>query len=139
MVALQNWINQAREHWKEFRPSVYRGLTTAGILEASLRCAAEQTDLEMSQLTDRGYNEQEAWEMTREKYLFPPEEGSTLSQNDGRLYNPAGSLTDDLHAAIKSATRTIAVVPPTIRPAELKNALREELSVTTLPEEELDG
>jgi hypothetical protein len=74
MVAFGNWISQARNHWREFRPTTYHGLERAGTLESHLRYAAEQTDFEMSQLRDNGLTEQEAWETVRERYLFPPEE-----------------------------------------------------------------
>ena len=75
-MLLQNWKDLARAHWKEHLPNRYAALQKAGKLEASLDQAANQTYLETSQLEDAGMNPQEAWEMTREKYLLLPEEGT---------------------------------------------------------------
>lgn len=74
MVFHQNWIRQADAHWKEFQPTRYAALKESGQLKGALQQAADQTSLEMGQLTDSGYRHDEAWEMTREQYLFPPEE-----------------------------------------------------------------
>lgn len=70
-MALQNWITQAREHWKEFQPTRYRSLKAACKLDAALKEAAEQTFRELTQLEDTGFNHQEAWQIVRERYLFP--------------------------------------------------------------------
>ncbi len=71
---LDNWISEARAHWKEFQPKRFRALQQNGRLNEALRAAAEQTHREMTELEARGHTEQEAWEMVREQYLFPPEE-----------------------------------------------------------------
>lgn len=71
---LQNWINQARDHWKEFQPTRFKELQRVGKLEPALKQAAEQTYLELDQLEESGMDPQGAWEMVRERYLFPPEE-----------------------------------------------------------------
>ncbi len=73
-VNLQNWISQARAHWKEFQPKRFKALQKNGKLNEALKAAAEQTHREMTQLEAAGYREHEAWEMVREQYLFPPEE-----------------------------------------------------------------
>jgi hypothetical protein len=126
---LQNWIDQARRHWEEFRPTLYRDLKTSGKLDAALRDAADRTDREMNDLREHGYTEQEAWEMVRERYLFPPEQGD-ISAND--LLTPTSesgsTLTDLLHAAIKSGAREIVIPRPGISTAaEFKKALKDEL------------
>ena len=46
-MELQNWINEARAHWKEFLPNRYREFKEAGILEAQLKDAADRTAFEM--------------------------------------------------------------------------------------------
>lgn len=74
MAQLQNWVNQARQHWKEHLPSLYAQLQKSGKLEAALQQAAQQTAVEMDDLEQQGMTEHEAWEMTRQSYLFPPEE-----------------------------------------------------------------
>ncbi|MCG7932623.1 MAG: hypothetical protein N0E44_21625 [Candidatus Thiodiazotropha lotti] len=71
---LNNWISKAKEHWKEFQPTRYQELKESGQLEQALQQAAEQTHLEMSELEEAGYQNHEAWEMVRERYLFPKEE-----------------------------------------------------------------
>jgi len=77
---LQNWITQARAHWEEFQPTRHKELKEAGQLEQALQSAADQTHFEISQLENTGFSNQEAWEMTRELYLFPPEEGKQPAQ-----------------------------------------------------------
>ena len=74
---LDLWIEMGRKHWKEFRPTKYQALKAKGEVELNkaLYQAAEMTADERDQLVEAGYNHQEAWEMTREKYLLlPPEE-----------------------------------------------------------------
>ncbi len=71
---LNHWISEAREHWKEHRPTYFKDLRRTGQLRAALRSAAEATYREMSELEEAGYSNQEAWEMVREQYLFPPGE-----------------------------------------------------------------
>ena len=82
MAQLQNWVSQARSHWKEFQPTLYSQLVKSGKLEQALQQAAKQTALEMNQLEEQGMTEHEAWEMTREQYLFPPEEQSQQPEED---------------------------------------------------------
>lgn len=75
--SLQNWIHQARAHWREHQPRRFKALKESGKLEVALREAAEQTYLEKSDLEEQWYSPQGAWEMVREKYLFPPKEKRT--------------------------------------------------------------
>jgi hypothetical protein len=44
---LQNWVEQARAHWKEFRPDMFKELEDAGILEQELQTAATLTARDM--------------------------------------------------------------------------------------------
>lgn len=69
-----HWIHQARQHWREFQPRKFKALKDAGTLDKALEQAAEQTANEIDQLKAQGFAQHEAWEMVREKYLFPPEE-----------------------------------------------------------------
>lgn len=75
-MELKSWVSQAKAHWKEFRPAMYEALRASGTLEQSLQEAATRTHEEMTQLEQSGFREHEAWEIVREKYLFPPEETS---------------------------------------------------------------
>ena len=76
MAQLQNWISQAKAHWAEFQPTKYAELKKAGKLDAALQEAAQLTAEEMNQLEESGMQPHEAWEMTREQYLFPPAEAN---------------------------------------------------------------
>lgn len=69
-----HWMAQAREHWKEHRPKMFKELQASGQLETRLREAAEATSQQMQELMAQGFQHHEAWEATREQFLFPPEE-----------------------------------------------------------------
>ena len=69
---LNDWISQARDHWRQFQPTKFKELRKAGKLEQALRDAAERTHREMTELENSGFRNHEAWEMVRERYLFPP-------------------------------------------------------------------
>lgn len=68
------WIAQARAHWKEHRPQMYARLLEAGQLEEALQDAATSTSSAMQNLMHQGATWDEAWEQTRELYLFLPQE-----------------------------------------------------------------
>lgn len=67
---LNNWVELARAHWKEFLPAKYAALKKAGALEAALREAAEQTYQATSALEAAGHQPHEAWAMAREDHLL---------------------------------------------------------------------
>lgn len=75
-----NWIAQARAHWKEFLPETYQRLQREGKLNEALREAADETAREMRNLTLQGRTWDEAWEMTRNEYLFPAPEESEMDE-----------------------------------------------------------
>ena len=95
---LNNWINLARESWKENNQSLYKELNRSGKLETALREAAELTYSEMAELEAAGHSPQEVWEMTREKYLLlPPEETPDEVENKGAaLFNEALDLQSQI-------------------------------------------
>lgn len=98
---LDNWISQAREHWKEFQPERFKALQKAGNLKEALTEAAERTHLEMSELEEAGMKPHEAWEMVREMYLFPPEENpkdEPVASEAARLFN---TMTRENSAAMQ--------------------------------------
>ena len=83
MITLTQYGLMAQDHWREFCPKMVRELTAKGILKEMLLEAEEKTKDELSvlrrQLMNQGLTAQQAhdqaWEMTREKYiLLPPEE-----------------------------------------------------------------
>jgi hypothetical protein len=69
-----NWIAQARAHWMEHQPTMYNRLRREGKLDKALTEAADETAKEIRTLMLQGATWQEAWEQTRELYLFPPDE-----------------------------------------------------------------
>jgi len=97
---LQNWINQARSHWQENRPKLHQSLKKQGTLEPMLKQAAERTYQEVSQLEDAGYQPDEAFQMVREEYLFPPDENAEQTQNRG---------TNLMHEAMELNQRTMEI------------------------------
>ena len=95
---LQNWISQARESWKENNPGLYKELNRSGKLGTALKEAAERTHAEMTELEDAGHSNQEAWEMTREKYLFLPAEPQKdeVASQGAELFNQANALQSEI-------------------------------------------
>jgi hypothetical protein len=81
------WKEQARAHWKAFRPTLFRDLEKAGKLETALDDAVQRTSREMAALQAMGYRDHEAWEVVRESYLFVPEKGDKPAQ-DGSFWTP---------------------------------------------------
>ena len=71
------WMDQTREHWKEFRPKGVAEMQANGTLERNLYAACEATSKQMDQLMDAGMDWHQAWELTRELFLFLPEETKT--------------------------------------------------------------
>ena len=95
---LKHWISQARAHWKEHRPTYYRELNRTGKLGEALKEAAEATHREMSELEAAGYSNQEAWEMVRETYLFPPgePEKDEVASRGAQLFREANALQSQI-------------------------------------------
>lgn len=106
MVMLQNWVDEAREHWAEFQPTKFAEMKKAGTLEDALQDAAMRTAEEMGDLEDSGYQEHEAWEMTREKYLFPPEEQSLKDQQDAEPYSSGAALNEVMGIPLDEESET---------------------------------
>ena len=79
---LQNWVRDARAHWKEFLPSRYKEFEEAGVLDEALQEAADRTHYEMTQLENAGLSNEEAWERTRNEYLFLPPEPKQKARQD---------------------------------------------------------
>jgi hypothetical protein len=79
---LQNWIRDARAHWKEFLPSRYKEFEEAGVLDEALQDVARLTYREVSSLENAGLSSEQAWEMTRGEYLFLPPEPKQKAKQD---------------------------------------------------------
>lgn len=123
---LQNWVKQAKAHWKEFRPRLYASLEKSGNLEAALQDAAERTYREVTELEDQGFDHQDAWEMVRERYLFVPEEGKNPTAYS-ESYFKRPMLSAALHEAIGQGTRTIDIPrPPGTSPQQVRSAVEDD-------------
>ena len=79
---LQNWVRDAKAHWKEFLPSRYREFEEAGVLDEALQDAAKLTYREVSALESAGLSSEEAWERTKGEYLFLPPEPKQKAKMD---------------------------------------------------------
>ena len=77
-MAFPVWTQQAREHWKQFQPNRYAALEKAGKLQEALEQAAEMTFREVDALENAGTQPDEAFQMVRERYLFPPQEDQSV-------------------------------------------------------------
>ena len=108
---LEAWMSQARAHWKEFQPTRFKELVKTGKLRAALKDAAERTYQEMTELEQAGFQNNEAWEMVRERYLFPPEEAALKAKHDrepvaseaARTFNELMRLKSELARAAHRA------------------------------------
>ncbi len=103
---LQNWVEQARAHWKEFLPKRFKEFQEAGILESALQEAAERTHYEMTQLENAGLTNSEAWERVREEYLFLPPEASNKKPErtpnvSARMFDQTQSFKSQLLRSLK--------------------------------------
>ena len=95
---LQRFVSLARDSWAEHNPALFKQLQASGELQQALNDAAKRTHEEMSELETAGFSHQEAWEMTREKYLLlPPEEmGDEVESKGVALYREALVLQSKL-------------------------------------------
>ena len=105
-MQLKNWMSLARESWKEHNPTLYKELNRSGKLGVALKDAAERTYSEMSELEAAGHSNQDAWEMTREKYLLlPPEQTEDDEPNQGAaLFNEATNLQSEILRSTQEET-----------------------------------
>ncbi len=65
---------QAKRHWKEFQPTMYKHLLAEGTLDQTLIELEQHTQDEMDQLEQAGFHDYEAREIVYPKYLFLPDE-----------------------------------------------------------------
>ncbi len=79
---LQNWARDARANWKEFLPNRYKEFEEAGVLNKALMTAAKQTARDMGSFQDAGLTWDQAWERTRNEYLFLPPEPKQKAKQD---------------------------------------------------------
>jgi hypothetical protein len=103
---LNNWISLARESWKENNPALYKELKRSGKLGIALNEAAERTYSEMSELEASGHSPQEAWEITREKYLLLPAESEPdeVVSKAAEMFSEVNALQSQILRELKHDT-----------------------------------
>ena len=79
---MQQWINQAREHWREFCPKKVAELEKAGLLGKALYQAAEETLTAIEQMQKAGMTFSEAREVAMREYLLLEPEPEVLAALD---------------------------------------------------------
>ena len=100
---LQNWVSEARAHWKEFLPSLYKEFDDAGVLDEALRRRRSRRRGTW-RISERGADWDQAWERTRGEYLFLPEEDEQKAKADrepaaseaARLFNEIARLQSEI-------------------------------------------
>lgn len=112
---LQNWIDLARDHWKEHLPPKFQQLRSAGTLAAALREAANQTYSLVESLEAQGLSPQDAWEMARSEFLLLPPE-----QSPEEASTPMQSLMAEIAEARRHAA--MALTDPSYRIPEPPSA-----------------
>ena len=63
-------VSQAKAHWQEFLPKMYRQYQKQGILQDKLNQAAEQAYQAMNQLEEAGHSPSEAREIVLPQYIL---------------------------------------------------------------------
>lgn len=71
---IQQMAAQARDHWKRTNPKIYRWMVEDKALTAESEAAAKLTMMEMKTLMEGGMSEQEAWQASRELFIFRTKE-----------------------------------------------------------------
>ena len=69
-------VSQAKAHWQEFLPKMYRQYQKQGILQDKLNQAAEQAYQAMNQLEEAGHSPSEAREIVLPQYILLTPEAS---------------------------------------------------------------
>lgn len=67
---IQQMAAQARDHWKQINPEIYRQMVEDKVLEKESEAAAKLTLAEMKTLMLGGATEQEAWQDSRKLFIF---------------------------------------------------------------------
>ena len=71
---LSGWAQQAKAHWKKYRPKMYRELQRSGRLNQAAQEAANNTVEALNTCMNQGMSYDQAWEYVREQYMFLPSE-----------------------------------------------------------------
>jgi hypothetical protein len=76
---LDGFALEIREHWRKYRPQIYRQLEQAGNLDQALHEASERTGEAFASLVEDGTEPIQAWEAVREEWAFLPAESDQPS------------------------------------------------------------
>ncbi len=71
---LTRWGQMAKEHWRKFRPKMYRDLEQSGKLEEMLFKHQEMAKREAGELARQGLNQIEIEEIVLPQYILLPSE-----------------------------------------------------------------
>ncbi len=74
MTELGSIGREARRHWKQHRPKMYKELQEAGTLKTTLLELENRVAKQMEDLSLQGLKPNQAWEMVRDQVLLPSEE-----------------------------------------------------------------
>ena len=69
-----HWVEEARRHWREYRPKMYKALKDSGKLEERLRSAGRRASAEIGQLVEDGMQAAAALELVLPQYIYLPPE-----------------------------------------------------------------
>ena len=93
-MALYGWAHMAAEHWKKYRPKMYRELVKSGQLESRANQAAQLTKDAVNQAFDEGMTYDEAWQTFRNQWMLLPseEEMPNLGQDPNAPPDPGALI-----------------------------------------------
>src|SRR2546425_6300648 len=97
---------EIKEHWRKYRPQMYRELEQEGRLDQSLHEASERTGLAFAQQVEHGLEPPSAWEAVRELWAFLPTESDEPS-----LPPPPASMQELFPAEPNPAERDLTRIP----------------------------
>ena len=98
------WYGQAKEHWKKYRPKMFKALQESGKLNHHLNNAVERTGDEYCKAIEDGMEPHEAWEAVRENHLFLPSEQDQPSLGEDPNPEPEPTPVAEIPAPRKYAT-----------------------------------
>jgi len=87
---------EAKEHWKEFQPTMYSRLESEGTLDQTLIKAEKRTRKEMNELNQAGYEDYEAREIVYPKYLFLRDEAEDEDPDGELTASPMANLHQEI-------------------------------------------
>ena len=89
------WAEEAKEHWRKYRPRLYKELAKSGQLEERAVRAAESASNQYVAYVESGMDPLEAQSEAKRNYLFLPceEDEPELAADPTALPDPASLVT----------------------------------------------